>query len=285
MARPAPDVTDRLRGRAEVGPTPGVSGPVAGVLLLAVLSAAVHADPGIDSPAYWAPVIIQHQGQELVDSYPVPFGDDGSGEFTVYHWQHTGADRRWLGYFWQYADGSALAAVLDIETNEPAFPTGLVLAGVNGCQWQPAAAMRRVRDSVGLHPVVSVKNHALTLELGDLERVLPDSGVVDWTDLPRRGRQFPRAWQRQSHLAQGTPATFGVVLRHEPEGGFRLGSRRGQGNMPHHWNLIAYRLDALPVDDPRLRNHPGDPLQWPCAGIFSDPGGTIERLRREHAEQ
>lgn len=275
---------DQLKARA-AGMFPGACLLVGGLLATGCADAETQVQTG--STAHWAPVIIQHQGGGLVESYPVPFGDDGSGEFTVYSWQDAGPDRRWYGYFWQYISGAALAVVVEVERGdgEPQRPTGVLLASRNDCRWERADSLRLVRDSVGLHPVVSVKDQRPGLGLGDLEPVLADSGVIDWTDLPRQGRQFPRNWRRQTHLAPGTPASFGVVLRHEPEGGFRLGSRRGQGNQPHHWNLLAYSLESLAADGSPLQDHSSEPGEWPCAGVFSDPGGTVERFQSRHEER
>jgi len=236
-----------------------------------------------DGAAHWAPVVIQHQGERLSESFPVAFGDDGHGEFTVYTWRAGDAGRRWFGYLWQYVSGAALSVVVEIEARNRDGPriAGALLAGPESCRWAAGETLRRVRDAAGVHPVFSVRAKRLGTGLGDLEPALPGGGVIDWSGVAMNGRQFPRAWQRQQHLVSGTPATFGIVLRHEPAGGYRQAGRSGQGNTPHHWNLLAYRLSEIGPGDPRLRDHPGRPLDWPCADIFADPGGAVDRTREQ----
>jgi hypothetical protein len=257
------------------------AGWVPALMVLTAISGPGAAGDEVDPRAYWAPVIVQHQDRGLIESYPVPLGDDGDGEFTLYAWEDSDETHLRLGYFWQYSTGDALAVVLELERRDEDRDrlAGALLAGPEACRWVDADHLRTVQDAVGRHPLVSVRDGTPSAGLGDLAAVLPEQGVIDWSDVPQAGRSYPRAWQDQAHLPRGTPASDGVVLRHEPEGGYRQAGRRGRGNMPHHWNLLAYRLRNLERDADALRSHPAEPMSWPCAGVFEDAGAALAERR------
>lgn len=225
---------------------------------------------------FWAPVLLQHQdfGREK-DGYPVPFGDPGNGEFTLYTWHaasskvdnHPQTTR--LGYFWQYATEDALGVVLEVSGREKLVEA--VFMGPSQCETIPGEALTHAIDPEGRHPIMSVQGLSLSTGFGVIEGVVPAvDGEVDWLQLPQDGRRFFRTWNNPPHLRQMPPDIDGIVIRYEPQGGYALGNKSGRGNTPHHWNLLAYQLQPLDTTAPEFVNHSSQPTQWPCSAAFFD---------------
>ncbi len=250
----------------------------AAIITMVAFSFLVHAQTDEDGLAqYWAPVLLQHQDfAREKDGYPVAFGDSGNGEFTVYSWtlsvsELDGApETAYLGYFWQYPTEDALAVVLKVSGRERLIQA--LFMGPSQCEPVSGEAFTLAIDPEGRHPIMSVQTLTLSTGFGVIEKVVPEvNGEVDWLDLPQDGRRFFRTWNNPPHLTSMPPDIDGIVLRYEPQGGFALGGKSGRGNTPHHWNLLAYQLNPLDIDEPAFIGHPSQPTQWPCAAVFEDP--------------
>jgi len=228
-----------------------------------------------DEPSQWAPVLLQHQDFDgELGGYPVPFGDDGMGEMTLYHWSESSPETNtvWFGYFWQYRSESALAVALEITDSRL---SNVILMGPEQCERVAGDAFTLAHDPEGQHPIMSVQNLVLSSGFGVISEKVPvENGRVDWTDLPQDGRRFFRTWNAPPHLYHNPPDIDGVVLRYEPQGGYSQalsgGGTGGRGNTPHHWNLLAYTLKPLGPQRASLVDHPAAPMSWPCARAFDD---------------
>lgn len=246
-----------------------------GIRAVTALVAALSISAKAAEPSDWAPVLLQHQDFDgEVGGYPVPFGDDGMGEMTLYQWSERSSDSSvsWFGYFWQYRSERALAVALEITNDQL---SAALFMGPQQCERVAGEAFTLADDPAGQHPIMAIQNLTLSSGFGVIyEKVPVENGRVDWTDLPQDGRRFYRTWNAPPHLYNSPPDIDGVVLRYEPQGGYTQalsgGGTSGRGNTPHHWNLLAYTLKPLGPERTKLKDHPAAPLDWPCAEAFND---------------
>jgi hypothetical protein len=221
-----------------------------------------------------APVIINHFGRGksgILDGYPQDANGTSSGEFTLYHWQQERGETTSLGYRWMSNGGHTYAVLLQLSSDRRIET--LLLEDDEGCRRVAASEVGFMRDPVGYHPVLSIIDGRLSAGYGDLSAIL--SREIDWRDLAFSGTRFPRQWRQQAHLDGVTPESFGIVMRYEPTGGYRQGQKRGQGNTPHHWNLLAYKLEPLQranasIDIPSVT----DKL---CGDLLNQPGEAFKQ--------
>ncbi len=161
---------------------------------------------------------------------------------------------------------------------------GVFLVGPEGeCHWQTAESMWVVEDAFGSHPLLVDRGRQRweSLLAGPFFGVKPER-LIDWRNVPARGDQYDRQWNRQLHLTSA-PSRDGIIFRYE--GGHRYLPRKqkGRGNSAHHWNLLAYAINEIPETavSEQLSSQLciGDLMQ----GLF--PQEWVDRYRARFSEQ
>ncbi len=238
------------------------------IMLVSQLHAAGNVSP-MRFEEQHAPVVINHfaEGKSgIVAGYPQGADGTSAGEFTLYQWQKKRGKFTYLGYSWSSNAGHAYTTLLQLSSDGRV--EALLLADDKGCRMEGADDIGFMRDPVGYHPVVSIIDGRLSTDYGDLTAILAKE--IDWRDLPLSGTRFPRPWRNQAHLDGVTPESFGIVMRYEPTGGYRQGYKGGQGNTPHHWNLLAYMLKPLQPDDNSVNK--SAVMSSRCGDLLNQPG-------------
>jgi len=146
-------------------------------------------------------------------------------------------------YQWSEPRSGTMRSVVTAVDADGALAGVLLQDQAGGaCRYLDRPQLVVAEDRYGRHPLITSDRPGLGVIVGEVPAWVPGS-TIDWRAVPEIGRGFERTWQAQAHLPT-VPQSDGVMFRYERTGSFRSSGRPGRGNSPHHWNLLAYALEA-----------------------------------------